>query len=314
VARVLALVAAVLLVVAAVLARSALDDDDSADAGGGDNGDPLAIVCVAELADVCEAWDEADAGVRVEIEDAATTEAALIAGTATADGWLTFDPWPAVVNEQRPDQAVGTPTAPIASSPLVILTVAERGEVLAADPSCGGTVGWRCLGEATGRPWAEIGGETTWGPVTTGLPPTDSGLGLLVLGNAASGYFGDTPFAGNEVRNDFEFRAWLDDLLQYSGEDDPVARFYQQFPAAFSAVGTVAVSETEARADEVGVVTPDPTATAVVVLAGLRNPAAADLADSEALAEALTGAGWSAGGPTTSGLPAAGVLIALRDV
>src|SRR5688572_5520005 len=123
----------------AILIRTNIDDDS----GGGSSSGPRTIVCVTELEAQCKTLTN----VTVRVEDAATTAKAIAAGDAEIDGWVTFDPWPEIANVLARKEVTGE-TKRIVASPLVIAMVGER--AAAGGPACGGTVTWKCLGNAIG--------------------------------------------------------------------------------------------------------------------------------------------------------------------
>jgi hypothetical protein len=286
--RAIAVVAAVVMVLVSLAVRSAMDDDSTAS----NDGKPVTIACIPELADACRSL----ANVTVRIEDAATTAKALTG----IDGWVTFDPWPTMA-AQLAGHEIAKSTTAIASSNLVIAMVSERAQAIT--PTCGGTVTWKCLGDNTGRPWTDVGGKSDWGTVKVGLPPATSGAGAVVLASAATSYFGSTGFATNDF--DDQFRVWKSKLLATAGSFSDFIRF---FPAQFSAVGTVgALANPGARANEV-VFIPSDGSTVVVVsdLTGRGGRVANDLK------RILLQDGWSDPGP--SGLPDPGVVLALTGL
>jgi hypothetical protein len=298
---VLAVLAAVALVVGAVLIRNRIIDGNGGGGGGGDGGDGgVTLACVTELEEACAALADAEDDVEVVVEDAGTTLEKLTAGDSGYNGWLTFDPWPAVVAAGRPAQSLGDPGAGLAAAELLI-AVPDN-----ADP-CGGPVTWRCLGENAA--------------VNVGLPPPESALGLLLLGNAVSGYFGRT----DVFTNDFEepgFDSWYDNLTAADDRDDPLGALLLVYPPTrlYDAVGTdraqFDASVPGSRADgRLDVAEPDPLASAVVVMAPVAGAGGGDriaeLAGSDALAEALADLGWDVGSSPSANLPDPGVLYAL---
>jgi hypothetical protein len=296
--RALAVVAAVTMVVGSLLLRSRLDDTS----GGGNGGNTkVVLACVTELADACNAL--AGANVEIRIADAGTTSKSV----SGIDGWVTLDPWPEIA---------GLSASPVrvASSPLVIAAVAERAAVLQAH--CGGTIGWKCLGDAIESDWASIGGQPEWGKVRVGIPSVKTATGLLLIGNATAGYFGRPDVATNDFDVDDGFLAWFAKLKRAPQPADPFPTFIQQFPASFSAVGVIEAKEAAGvGVKPVTVVNPSPQASAVVVVAPV-NPSTEGrvrtLARSAALRDALKAQGWNIDAvPTNSGLPGAGVLLAL---
>jgi hypothetical protein len=269
--RALALLAAVGMIAGAVLIRSHLDDKNApqpVDTRSGATG-PLTIVCVTELENECAAIKTDHPNVITQVEDAATTAQRLAKGDEHVDGWLTMEPWADITNELA-STAIFASATPIASSPLIITMVKEREVVLA--PNCpGGVVAWKCLGDYVGRPWTDVtGGVPSWGNITVGNPPLTSATGLLLFGNAVTGYFGRTDIATSDFTNDDAFTAWRGRMKATFTETDPFIAFVTQLPAKFAAVGvTTAEAQTNvgAQADKIVVLNPNPQATAVVTMA-----------------------------------------------
>jgi hypothetical protein len=292
-----ALMGAVVMITVAVVVRSSLDGNDS---GGPSSSGPLTIVCVTELEAQCKALPD----VEVHIEDAATTARALADGKADIDGWVTFDPWPEIVDLLAQGDAVGA-GVPAARSALVIATVKEREDAF----SC---TSWRCLGDAIGQPWTSVGGKQEWGAVKVGLPPPSTGIGLLVLGNAVSGFFGRSDIATNDFDTDPDFAVWRGNVTA-SVTPTAFTTFVQQFPAAFSFVVVTDVERRTAVRPDIGTLALEPTASAEVVVAPVNGGKVAGIRGE--LQKRLRDAGWSTDGlnePT--GLPNAGVLLALSGL
>jgi hypothetical protein len=302
VTRALAVVAAIAMVGLSLFIRSRIDD--GGDGGGsGDGGSTVVLACVPELSDAC-ARLAAD-NVEIRIADAGATAKSLTG----IDGWVTLDPWPAIA---------GVSAAPVrvASSPLVIAAVAERAKVLEAH--CGGTVGWKCLGDNLGVPWSSIGGQVQWGDVKVGVPKRSTASGLLIVGNAASGYFGRADIATNDFDADDGFGPWYAKVKRAEQSSDPFLPFIQQFPASFSAVGVIEAKERAgvgSRTSDVEVIRPSPEASAVVVVVPVtasREGRVRSLARSGAFRDELRAEGWTVDGvPDSNGLPDPGVLTAL---
>ncbi len=299
----LALLGAVALVVAAIAIRQLITGDDDGGGGGGGGGDgddTIVMACVTELEGACRALAADADGVDVVIEDAGETMDKLVAGDSGYDGWITFEPWPEVVAIDEPEDALGTPSGPVVSTELA-LVVPDT----AAPCGSGQPVGWRCLGDAGAN---------------VGIPARTSGLGLLLLGNAASNYFGTSDFATNDF--DPAFDDWLDVITDNSGQGDPFAELLVAFPPTrvFDAVGTTTArfdddvpgSRADGRLDPVDT---DPVASADVVVVPIAGSGdeerVTELADEPALVDALVETGWSAGGADDTGLPSGGVLYAL---
>jgi hypothetical protein len=168
VTRLLALVGAVAMIVVAVVVRGAIaDDTDSGASGGGSDG---VVVCALELRDVCP-----DGAIVEEV--AMTADRFATSGAEAPAAWLTFDPWPAMVDVVRAQSGLepmfDADLAPLAASALVIVGPEELGEC-----------DWRCVVESGLR---------------FGTRPLDGGLGLLHLSVLLGGIFGSPSYATNDI-------------------------------------------------------------------------------------------------------------------
>jgi hypothetical protein len=297
--RFLAIAASIVMVTVAISIRSSIDSGGS---GATSPSGPITIACVTELADQCNAL----LNITVRVEDASTTAKSIAAGTAHIDGWVTFDPWPKIAN-QLAQRSATSESASLAASPIVIAMVQERADALA--PVCGGSVTWRCLGDAIGQRWTDVGGRPEWGTVKAGIPPSASGLGLLILGNAAMAYFGRPDIATNDF--DDSFVVWRSKVTATPAS---FADFILKFPAAFSGVGTTDREIAIGKGTRVvATIVPNPATAAVVVLTSVDSRRALGL--SKDLTTALTRSGW---GPPAQPEPTAlfdpGVLLALSGL
>jgi hypothetical protein len=333
--RLLALLAAVAMVVGAVVVRGAMDDDEERTTT------TLRLVCSTELAAVCDAL-AADGGsdVRATVEAAADTASRLNAvgpgDDSGLDGWLVAGPWPAIVDEARQREAADPllDDGPVlARSPVVLAVRPDRADVLQRHCE-GGTVGWKCLGQAAGEPWVSLTtGRPEWGLVKPGLPSVSTAAGLAVLAAATTGFFG-APVASSTDLDDGPYQDWLRQLLDaVPGRPSSALQTLLQRPSAFDAVGALEAEAAPALArtatnPKPALLYPDPVATADVVL-GTTGGRAAELLR-EVVAgpvgkRALATTGWRVAGeplapgidptrslPDGSGLPSAGVLEALR--
>jgi len=189
--RIAAVVAAAALIVGAVAIRQQLIEDGSAaDApDGSDISDATVLVCAPELAALCR--ESVDDGTRLIIAEAGATLDDL-----AADGepvtWLTFDPFPAMVDSLRSREGkppVGYETARLGSAPIAL--VATPGIATTIGTECPGPIAWRCLADL------DLG---------TGFArSTQSGTGLLGVAQAALGY----DMGGGLPVNDAQFEIWL---------------------------------------------------------------------------------------------------------
>ena len=336
-ARVLALLAAVGMVVGALAVRDRMDEDDER------RTTTLRLVCSTELSAVCDALaEEAATQVDATVEEAAVTADRLVAlppgRPVPLDGWLVPGPWPTIVAEAREREGLAPLLSPgpvLARSPVVLAVWPDRAKVL--EPRCqNGAPGWKCVGEVAGDDWTSLGGQPTWGPVKPGHPPLTTAAGLAVLGTATVAYFGRPDLSRSDLEDD-GYRTWLSALERAvpSTPASPVETMLVRGPAAFDAVGALEAEAgplvaASARPDKPLLLYPAPVATADVVLGTPGGKAGQLLAEVVAGSEgrrALAAAGWrvpdegrAPGVPATpplppgSGLPAPGVLDALRSV
>lgn len=344
--RLLAFLAAGLLIVAAVLIRSRLDAreaDQAADAQVTGT-----LVCIPEARAACDALAKAHPTMTVKVEEAGVTMEALWASgfsldQPTVDAWLAPAPYPAMVAETRAraslPEALATPSRVLARTPMTLTIWTDRYQALSS--TCpGGEVTWVCIGDVAGTPWADHGGQETWGPVKPGHPPADtSATGLLVLAQASGQQLGRTDYASNDLEGNATFSAWFDQLETAVPTWNPPAgsalnqmlttgRATFDLAGAFEAQAGPSVSTSRDK-DRLTVLYPSPLATADLVVTPVAGSAAGSrlgrLLESDEAAAALAAAGWrvdgqpAAGGirtdvalPDSSGLPRPGVLEALR--
>ena len=312
------------MVAVALLVRSLLDGDGGDDGGSGPNEEQaVTLLCADELAEVCAALeDEGLAEVTIEPVGVTVDRLGAVDGELEADAWLTLDPFPQQVNDRRlfatGNALFGEPLSTGASTGLALVAQDDRGAALEADCA---EVGWACVGDAAGEPWADHEGEAAWGPVKPGYDaPDTSATGLLVLAQAMADHLGDPDFAGQDI--DERWLGDLEDAVPTRTTGSALLRLAQQGGAAFGAVGAL---ETEAEAvggtaqgEDLSIFYPAPMFRASAVLAPGQGAdddvldALTDLLDDDAMTDALTDAGWEQGVDGTP-LPSAGVLDALRS-
>lgn len=346
--RVFALVVAVGFIAVAVFARGLIDDRDTGTGGGG-GGTPatgLTIVCISELASVCEGLHDANDKLVVRVEEAQTTLDSLVSGEFQSsdvgfDAWLTVSPYPALVADQR-DRALLEPALEessevLARSPMTLVGWNDR---LAPLTDTCGTVTWTCLGDHAAQPWPTVGGHEGWGAVKPGQAhPARSATGLLTISQAATNWFGNSDFASNDFE-DPAFEAWFTRLERGvptypTPPRTPLDDMLQKGPSTFDVSGSPEAIAAPAvqRSRYNGALTllyPEPMVTADVVLVPVSGSRHVDdvakLAASDALRAALLDAGWRVPDsplppaarpdvvlPDADGLPRTGVVEALRD-
>lgn len=297
--RVGALLGAVVMVVAALAVRGTFDGGDGGSVAAAADG----LVCPTELRAVCAA---AGGG---RVESAGTTADALMADAAALDGdvWIVPAGWARLVIDERArlglEAAFEIDGTPLASSPVVLAVWTSRAEQLTA--ACGRSIDWSCLAEADGTTLAD--GDR----VRVAAPPIDSATGLTVAAAQAANLLGTSAFAANDFDGVFNSLA---SRLASGQQDDPITTMRTQGPGRITAAGVVAADTTD-LATNFGTITPtidvDP-AVRVDVVALVRS--GRSLADStrRALQDALSEAGWDRAASGPDGLPAGGVLAALR--
>jgi hypothetical protein len=291
--RVLALIGAVCLIAAAILARAVLtdDDDDGGDSGDGDGGAELVVACIPELADACE---EIDRDMDLSIEDPAVTIERLAAGEEI-DAWVTLDPWPEMARFTVRDGQLDV-VEPVAEQELATVVRSGFADECDAPPT------WSCLQDANGRQAV--------------LQPPDSALGALATGAATADVFeavtGTRQFAAQDIVAGGVADAYLQD---YEFGRDPLAEMLQLGPAgpkATIALAAVATARIEGSREDGNLVVEQVRSEArvAVVVAG---PRADRVAGEPGFTDTLVSLGWRlAADAATTGLPNAGVLVALQ--
>jgi len=346
--RLLALAAAVAMIVGAIYlhdSRTNRDDSVRSDASGSARG---TLVCATELQAACATIGQRHPELTIRTEEAQVTLTSLAKasgdpGSVGFDAWLVPQPWPDMANQQRQQSGSGPvlddSSGVLARSPLVIAIWNDRRDVL--QQRCGGTVTWKCIGEAAGSAWGTIPPQASWGAVKPGHPtPERTAAGLLALGEATSSWFGTASYASNDF-SDPAFRAWFT-RLERSIPNFPVPPrtplddMLFTGPASFDLTGSTEAAAgpaiTASRdSGRLTILYPAPLTTADVVLAPVAGSEAGDrvkkLIESDQTADGLAASGWRVEGkpaapgipdqpalPTEANVPRAGVLQALRSL
>jgi hypothetical protein len=329
--RLLAVLVAVGLVLAAAAARSRLAGEDAPPVAD----DDLRVTCVRELAPVCDAVTTATPPV---VEDAETTVERFAERDPGVDVWLTLAPWPELAAARRAQG--GLPEVAATSSPVLArspaLVVVRRDRLRALEPICGGGLTWRCLGDAAGRPWADLDGDAAWGNVKVGLDrPERSAEGLLSLSQATSDFFDGQEWTSRSLSST-DYFSWLSGLgaaVEQTAGQTPLERMLLTGGADYEFAGTLEATavpllrSAPQRAAQLAVRAVEPVVTADVVVVGYGEAGTPAVDAVGAQVEgALADAGWRVGGapppsesripalPDDNGLPSAAALEALRQL
>ncbi len=328
----LALLGAVAMVVGALALTGRLPGGDDGDDGDGvarSRDAVLRLHCATEVAAACRLLAEDDDRIVVDDERPGATADALLGGTSVAaDVWLAPAPWVDLVGElDRDGGALGGPTGVLARSPLVVAAFADG-----LGPCEGEPVVWRCIGDRA----AEL---------RPGIEPLDRTEGLFAVAAAGSSFLGRPDYATNDFDVPPEaggppFADWAASLLREvprATAATPLRNMLQtrtatyDLAASLEAVAGPAIAASRER-DALRLLYPEPMATVDVVavaVTGGDDGAAAELVElleGDEGAAALAATGWRVEGaspaegidagvvlPPDDGLPAAGVLAALRD-
>jgi hypothetical protein len=314
IARIGALVVAVALVVGALVVRSNRDAEEKRG--------PYRLTCASELAEACRALSSVD--VNVTVEAAGMTADRLIALPAGADtgfdGWLAGGRWTAMVAEARravSAEPVTDAGKALGSTRVSVAVWRDRATVLRT--KCGGTLTWKCIGDAAARgTWAANGGRSEWGLVKIALAdPLSESAGLVGLAAATAGYIGADTFVPVDLGANDPYLAWLTGLAKAVPRPSPgiepiltsgpsVADVYIGLDAEIRSV-----LRTAARQGDVEVVNLSPVFAVDAMLAGLAtNPRKTP----KGLDDAVRGAGWLESVTGAEPLPAAGALAGLRQL
>jgi hypothetical protein len=317
--RLVALFVAVALVVGAMLLRDRVFGDTGA--GSGELAAQQRIVCVRALDDVCAQLGTPD--MPAVVEDAATTLSRFAQPEPEVDVWLTVVPWAEIASLTRSaaglPELAGARSDVLARSPMLVAARADRADALAA--ACDGDVTWPCLGERAGQPWDDLGGPSAWGTVDVGLDrPATRVDGLLALAQATSAFFDGEGF-NSQALADPAYVAWLSELaraVEAPTAGDPFEQLLLtgaatvEFAPVLEATAVPLLRSAPERAEDVALLTLDPTVTADVVAAGY-GPSAQAAADAvaEQVADGLTASGWRP--PSTGAAPSELASLTLPD-
>lgn len=167
--RTLGWVAAVAIVLGGLAVRSWRDDNDV----DGSTVEAGQVVCAPDLTELCLGL----AGAAIEAPE--DTFARLIRRDAAPEAWVTLDPWPAMVDDERQRAGLSPLFArqvQVASTSVVVVGWEDRLQVL--ERACG--LSWECL--MSEDRWDAHGGSVSWQRVSLAIPDPDrNAAGVLAL-------------------------------------------------------------------------------------------------------------------------------------
>jgi hypothetical protein len=312
-------VAAALVVGAFFIRRDVIEGDDDGGTSHGDAAEEL--VCVPELAAVCQQLEAGGTDLRVTVEDAGATLDRLAVVEATdAPLWLTVEPYPAMVDSIRAGartDPVAFTTTSLGASPLgVALPSDEHLAVLEA--ACASDPLWRCIGDNAGMSWSELGGSAAWGTVRPAFGDVeDSALGLASFAHSVAGYFGDAEISRTRWEADPDFITWLrrltDTASGVSLSGGSALRTMATRPSALDIAATAGfeLAALDADGQRFAPNYPAPEMWLQAVLAVPGGAAAPDDLGAE-LGELVRGSGWDEPDTAATPLPGAPTMLALR--
>ncbi len=313
-----------LIVGALFLRRNVIDDDDVVVGQGTEPpaADVSELVCITELAGVCDAIGAARSELDVTVEDGLVTldRLAALDDGVTPPLWLTVQPFPTMLDELRTFEGghpLGLGGDALAATPLGIAAPTGRFEVLSA--ACADARTWRCLGDGAGRQWSELDGDESWKTVRPAVGKADrSAVALASFAAAVAGYLGTPTYTRSSWDADPDFTSWVRRLRRtvpytsLSGTT-PLATMVQRSSAIDMAATTRAELEALGTAAErFEAKYPEPAMWLEVVLAAPAEAEPGALTD--AATTALTDAGWSSPGDVTAAVPSATTMLALRTL
>ena len=160
------------------------------------------------------------------------------------------------------------------------------------------------------------------GNITVGNPLLTSATGLLLFGNAVTGYFGRTDISTGDFDTDVGFPAWRARMKNTFMTSDPFAEFVTQFPGEVLCSRCHRCAGADRRRGQgqrcrsgQPIAASDRRRQLAPVGSGRRADQIKRIADSKALQETLAVQGWAVGQiPQETGLPDHGVLFALSGL
>jgi hypothetical protein len=326
--RIGAVVVAVALIAGALLLRSTVLGDDDADEPTGPTTSTTAaataageLICVNELADVCQGVRADHPDVRVSVQAAGVTLDALarLPDDAPRPLWLTIQPYPAMLDALRTgarlEPFAGTPEA-VGASRLAIASAAQRATDLTT--GCGDQPLWRCIGEHAGNDWSTLAPDAAAGDIRPAIGAADrEAVALASFAAAVSGYFGRPDIRSSDWQNDPAFTPWVSRLLgavdaSALSAGTPLATMAIR-PSALDIAATTDAERAALGGDRFTPNYPEPSMWVEAVVAVPEGTAVPDDLTA-ALAAGLAAGGWEAPDAATQALPGATTMLALRSL
>lgn len=311
--RIAAIAIAAVLIVAALLIRNGLDDDSSSATDGTDkpSGGKITVICSTEFEAICTGLDEKKYTATTE-PAGDTLDRLAKEGAVLPDAWITLDPFPGMIDEQRRFVGV-TPLSPTVTvvatdSPMLAVATSLVGPL---ESLCGGTVSWKCAGTNAGK--GVDGGAKMLPGITD---PDSEANGLLTFANAVAGYFGSSALDTSAWQDNSAFATWLRTLTTPSRVNvaasgaAPLATLITRKTIVNVAATTASEINLSTRQDAFTPFPVTPTIAYAAVVATFGNRAGT-LAST--VAPLLVTAGWTKAADPQPTLPA-GTFVALRKL
>lgn len=324
--RVGAAVAAIAMVVLALVVRGQLDKNDNAPSTGTG---ALKLLCATELAQSCQALDDAEADVTVVVEPAAVTAERLAKSDETDtsfDGWLAPGPWRDVVEASGGSTGeLFSSASVLARSPFVLAVWKDKRVAL----QCPEPLDLGCVGDAVNARGFRLG-----------VAADTEAEGVLADAALAAGHIDNPNFASNDF-GETDLAEWLTGVDQKADSvgQNPGGRSFTEL-LTFGAANADGYLSTEAnigpqlsqasRRNELELLYVRPVTTADVMFVSRRGSRGGDLrrlVDSDRMRRLLSENGWRVDGePPAPGvnatprlgaddaLPSGGVLHELIEI
>jgi len=271
-ARLVAVVVALGLVLGGLAVRQYRSGEDLSLPSLGGSDRVVNLVCIQELATVCQGLETET--LKVTIEAAGVTADRLSGADASVqstgiDGWIAPVSWIEMVRQKRARAGapplLGTAGPVIARTPIIVVT--DNARITAISSKCKegalgqpgperpgddvaksgvqGVTSWRCIGDVMGSGrWARLVAQTGsgWGDIKVGWDnPGTSATGLATLGSFTTGYFGRSDIDALSIDDDASgYGQWItsatSSLASVNNSANALSSLLAAGPAAFDFV------------------------------------------------------------------------------